>query len=126
MTSTTLDIGVEPQTIVVTRTEVERTGIGKNNKPYTLYRVYATDVNGTDIKDVLKSFDPLPVGPVTVTQKAYVKDNVIRHYTLEDVNRKRTAKPGTTDTRVAELEARVDMLERKLNAFIKAFPELES
>lgn len=122
---TNVALGVKPRVIHVTRTEVEKTGSGRRG-PWTLYRVFAAEADGTAIPELLKTFDPLPLGPVTVTQEAYVKDGVIQHYTVSDVDRKRQATPGDADARVADLEARVTALEVKLNAFIKAFPELES
>jgi hypothetical protein len=120
----TIDINVPPREIQVTRTEIERTGRGARG-PWTLYRVYATEADGTAIADVLKTFDPLPLGAVTVTQEAFVKDGAIQHYTLKDTSRKRRS-TGGDDQRIADLEARVTTLEAKLNAFIRAFPELES
>lgn len=122
---TTIPLNVEPRAILVTRTEVEKTGTGAKG-PWTLYRVFATETDGTPITEVLKTFDPLGVGPVTVTQKAFVKNEVIEHYTISDVNRTRRNGGTGEASRVAALEARVTLLERKLNAFIAAFPELES
>lgn len=118
---TTIDVNVQPRTINVLRTEVD--AIGSNAKgEWTRYLVYAEEVDGTPITDVLKTFDPLDLGHVVVTQKAYVKDGKILSYTLSDVNRKRRPKP-TGEARVAALEERVEKLERMVKAFMAAFPE---
>lgn len=120
MTTIPLD-AVEPRTINIVRTEVERTGIGKNQKPYTLYRVYASEQDGTPITETLKSFEPFAIGPVTVRQEAFVKDGDIKHYTIFDATRKRAVRtpPATTlEDRVASLEEEVAELKRRLNAFL--------
>jgi siroheme synthase len=122
--------GVQPRAILVTHCEPEKSG-ARNGKPWTLYKILATELNGTPITDELRCFDPMPVGEVTVTQKAFVKDEKIQHYTLEDINRPRVrrAKNAPPSPVLGEccdgceaLERRVTALERRLNAFL-ANPE---
>jgi uncharacterized protein (DUF2461 family) len=124
---TTIPLKIEPRMITVVRTEVERTGTARRG-PWTLYRVFATEPNGTPINDVLKTFDALPVGDVRVTQEAFVKDDKIQHYTISLADKKqrtpRTQPHGGDVTEIVELRERVDKLERIVRAIMSAAPEL--
>jgi hypothetical protein len=115
--------GVAPRTIVVTRTEFEKNGV-RDNKPWTLYKVFATEMDGTPITEELRTFEVFEVGEVTVSQEAFVKDGALQHYTLKDVNRRRRVRgssvPADSCAGCAALETRVEALERRLTAFLKA------
>jgi hypothetical protein len=111
-----------PREIHVTRVEVEKTGINKKtSKGWTLYKVFAEELDGTPITEELKTFDAVN-GIVTVTAEAFIKDGAIQHYTLKLVRPPKPTKPngGAPDQRIAELESRVTDLERKLNSLIRS------
>jgi hypothetical protein len=100
--------------IHVLRVEIERTGT-RNNKPWTLYRVFAEEMDGTPITDVLKTFDAMN-GVVTVESEAYYKDNKIQSYTIKRVREKKPV--GTETERINELQSRVEKLERQMRALL--------
>lgn len=117
MHGNTTTIETPTRTILVTRLEVEKTG-EKNGKPWTLYKVYATELDGTPIQDELRTFDSLEAGEVTVKADAFVKDGQIQHYTLKaQGGRKRTRRAGGgSDTEA--LEARIEKLEKQMRAIV--------
>jgi hypothetical protein len=110
--------------INVNRVEVEKTGT-RGGRGWTLYRVYATELDGTPITDVLKTFDAVN-GVVEVTFDPYVKDGKVENYTIKIVRdkarRQDTPSGGerSDNQRITELESRVTDLERKLNALIRS------
>lgn len=112
MTTGTID--TPTRTINVLRLEVLKTG-RRNDKPWTLYKVHAEELDGTPIKDDLRTFDSLEAGEVTVKAEAFVKDGQIENYTLKPIS-KRTRRTGGEGT--AELEARVAKLEKQMKAII--------
>lgn len=100
--------------IHVLRVEVERTGT-RNDKPWTLYRVFAEEMDGTPITDVLKTFDAMN-GVVTVESEVFYKDGQIQSYTIKKVRPKKAV--GNADERINELQSRVEKLERQMRALL--------
>lgn len=114
------EITTPERTILVQRVEVEKTG-RKGDKPWTLYKVHATELDGTPITDELRTFYALDAGEVTVTADAYVKDNQIQHYTIKPKSTRRHGGEGNgAAAELASLRKRVDKLERQISAIIRA------
>ena len=61
---------LEARTIVVERLEVSKSGF-RNNRPWTLYEVHATDARTGERLTGLRTFRPLPAGPVEVALEPY-------------------------------------------------------
>lgn len=104
--------------IHVRRVEVEKTG-QRGGRGWTLYRVYADEMDGSPITEVLKTFEAMN-GIVEVRFKPYVKDGKVENYTIERVGKKSKPNGGSPDARIAELESRVATLERQMNGLISA------
>jgi hypothetical protein len=125
MTTATILPFDTPRTLHIDRLQVARTDPGGK---WTLYEVFASE-NGKPITEPLRTFDPLE-GDVEVTADAYIKDGAIQHYTLKPTKRNRRSTVtkaktpgGDHDATYRALEARVEDLERKMAAFIKASDE---
>jgi hypothetical protein len=117
--------GVPARTIRIIRTEPEASG-KRGDRSWTRYRVYAEELDGTPITEVLKTFDALPVGEVKVTQEAYVgKDGKVQSYTVKSTTPRRAngeeRKSATPlERRVAQLESEVADLRAKFDAAIRS------
>lgn len=120
-----------PRVIIVTRLEPLRTGTSKQGKPWVLYTVMATYMDGTPITETLRTFDTL-VGTETVTCEAYVKNGSIEHYTLKRYDPSKPVKKAPTNANApasGDVEARVAKLEQqvaRLNRLVESLVELES
>jgi hypothetical protein len=123
-TATEIDLNVTPRTIRVIRTEVEASSNPSARSQWTRYRVFASELDGTPITEVLKTFDALPVGEVEVTQKAYVKDGAVQSYTITPTTKKRANGTDTgLERRVKALETEVAELRSLFTAAIKSVQE---
>lgn len=117
--------GVRPRKIRVIRTEVEASGT-RNSRTWTRYRVFAEELDGTPITEVLKTFDALPVGEVEVTQEAYIgKDGTIQSYTIKPTTARRAngqerKSASPLERRVEQLESEVADLRAKFDAAIRS------
>lgn len=105
------------RTIKVERLEVIKTGT-RNNKPWTLYRVHASELDGTPISESLRTFDALE-GVVTVTWEPYMKDGQVVNYTLKREGKRTTRPSGGQGSDDSSLEKRVAKLEAQMRAIIK-------
>lgn len=113
--------------IRVTHIEPERSG-HRSGKPWTLHKLFATEEDGTPITLNLRTFEALDLGPHKVTMEAYVRNGGVEHYTVKPVTTIKRAKGGVRPRATVEgacpgcaaLEARVEAVERRLTAFLKA------
>lgn len=123
---TTHTLHTTQREINVERTEVDRQG-QRGGRPWTLYRVYATELDGTPINDALRTFDQLSRGRVEVYFEPREKGGAIESYTLHraDKAEKRQRRNGASglEQRVEQLESEVAELRRTLNAALRAFGE---
>jgi hypothetical protein len=120
------------RTINVQRTEVERRG-QKNGKPWVMYRVFATELDGTDIPEKLVTFDKLPAGEQTVAVEAFAAGSTVS-YTLKKQRAPKAEAKGTPNggapveeiapydvaEELASMSRRLEKVERKLAAIIRA------
>lgn len=114
-------IATPRRTIKVERLEIIKSGNGKKGQ-WILFKVHATELDGTPINDELRTFDGnLGVGTdgiVTVDADAFTQDGEIKNYTLKAVKPSGGVDPQDKDGRIGELESRVTKLERQLKAII--------
>lgn len=119
--------------IIVTHMEVERTG-HRGGRPWTLFKLFATEADGTPIALSLRTFDALEKGRVEVTMDAYVKNGGVEHYTVKAVKRpkkvqvatrepKRPALPEDACPGCVALEERVRKLELRINAALRGLED---
>ncbi len=106
-------------TINVTRTEVLRSGVSKRtNRPYTLYQVHGHYPDGKALPDI-RTFDSIPSGQVDVWLKDDTQHGQPQRWlaSLPKAAPVATANGGPgPDARIAELESRIQRLEKQMRA----------
>jgi hypothetical protein len=109
---------------------VDRLSVLKSTDTYVLYEVEAHNVDGVPFGTRLRTFDDLPTDtPITVTLENYTPKkggdpSLTVKYPQGSRKRKAQTKPAADDTRIAQLESRVEKLERTLRAII-GNPDME-
>lgn len=99
---------------------VDRLAVLRTMPSYTLYEVFAHNVDGSPIGSRLRTFDDLPTDtPIQVTLENYVpKGGGDPSLTVKYAQATRSRRPKGTSASNADLEARVDKLERQVRAII--------
>lgn len=122
--TTTGTIDTPSRTIKVERLEGPLKSGNRHGKPWMLFAVHATELDGTPINDELRTFDGnLGVGTdgvVEVDAEAFVKDGTIQHYTLKSKSKRRHGGAGSDSGELESLRKRVEKLERQIGAIIRA------
>lgn len=94
-------IALEARTIVVERLEPVKTGF-RNNKPWTLYEVHATDALTGERLTGLRTFRPLPTGAIEVALEPY---NGSGTWTVKPTGKLPAAPNASTERTTAHVDA---------------------
>lgn len=95
--------------LTVTNCTVATSGVGRNNKPYTIYDIEAVTEDGSPVDKRLRSFEACPLGELhTYKLEPYLKDGEVRNYTIARVHERLGPRVERLERLVAELLVRLE------------------
>lgn len=119
------DSGVRRK-LTVTSCNALRSGVGKNDKPWTMYEVFAVDEGGAPVEAKLRSFDPLKLNELVEYEITKREDQ--RHgtsYTLKKPGKREPPPdPRLLQAKIEEQRVAIEKLTRRttdVEAALRAF-----